>query len=102
VFALSVLLAIASRPVFAQTTPADRLKAIQAISRRGGSAMAATSATGDLNSRCRRRTCSPISTQLVSAFGDANPQYRGHLFYEKLPPGLLLKQMNAGGHYHVR
>ncbi len=34
---------------------------------------------------------------LVQAFGDANPAYRGHVFYETLPPGLLLKQMAAGG-----
>jgi ABC-type molybdate transport system substrate-binding protein len=35
--------------------------------------------------------------QLVHAFGDAHPQYRGRVFYETLPPGLLLKQMDAGG-----
>jgi ABC-type molybdate transport system substrate-binding protein len=34
---------------------------------------------------------------LVKAFGDAYPAYRGHVFYETLPPGLLLKQMAAGG-----
>jgi molybdate transport system substrate-binding protein len=34
---------------------------------------------------------------LVEAFGDAFPQYRGHVYYETLPPGLLLKQMDAGG-----
>lgn len=34
---------------------------------------------------------------LVRAFGDAYPQYRGRLYYETLPPGLLLKQMDAGG-----
>jgi molybdate transport system substrate-binding protein len=34
---------------------------------------------------------------LVQAFGDAFPQYRGHVYYETLPPGLLLKQMDAGG-----
>ena len=34
---------------------------------------------------------------MVKAFGDAYPQYRGHVFYETLPPGLLLKQMAAGG-----
>jgi molybdate transport system substrate-binding protein len=34
---------------------------------------------------------------LVRAFGDAFPQYRGHVYYETLPPGLLLKQMDAGG-----
>jgi molybdate transport system substrate-binding protein len=34
---------------------------------------------------------------LVQAFGDAFPQYRGRVYYETLPPGLLLKQMDAGG-----
>jgi ABC-type molybdate transport system substrate-binding protein len=34
---------------------------------------------------------------LVRAFGEAYPQYRGRVFYETLPPGLLLKQMDAGG-----
>jgi ABC-type molybdate transport system substrate-binding protein len=34
---------------------------------------------------------------LVQAFGEAFPQYRGHVYYETLPPGLLLKQMDAGG-----
>jgi molybdate transport system substrate-binding protein len=34
---------------------------------------------------------------MVKAFGDAHPQYREHVFYETLPPGLLLKQMEAGG-----
>jgi ABC-type molybdate transport system substrate-binding protein len=35
--------------------------------------------------------------QLVRNFEDAYPQYRGRVFYETLPPGLLLKQMDAGG-----
>ena len=35
--------------------------------------------------------------QAVEAFGRAHPRYRGHIFYETLPPGLLLKQMEAGG-----
>ncbi len=34
---------------------------------------------------------------LVRAFGAAYPAYRGRVFYETLPPGLLLKQMAAGG-----
>jgi ABC-type molybdate transport system substrate-binding protein len=34
---------------------------------------------------------------LVAAFGEAYPQYRGRVYYETLPPGLLLKQMDAGG-----
>ncbi len=35
--------------------------------------------------------------RLVQAFEDATPAYRGHIFFETLPPGLLLKQMAAGG-----
>jgi hypothetical protein len=35
--------------------------------------------------------------QAVEEFGRAHPRYRGHVFYETLPPGLLLKQMEAGG-----
>jgi hypothetical protein len=34
---------------------------------------------------------------VVRAFGEAFPAYRGRVFYETLPPGLLLKQMAAGG-----
>ncbi|MDE2516622.1 MAG: substrate-binding domain-containing protein [Rhodospirillales bacterium] len=34
---------------------------------------------------------------LVAAFGAAYPQYRGHVFYETLPPGILEQQMRAGG-----
>lgn len=34
---------------------------------------------------------------LVEAFGAAYPAYRGRVFYETLPPGLLLKQMTGGG-----
>lgn len=36
-------------------------------------------------------------TGLVQAFGDAYPTYRGHVFYETLPPGLLMKQLQGGG-----
>jgi ABC-type molybdate transport system substrate-binding protein len=34
---------------------------------------------------------------LVEAFGNAHPQYRDRVYFETLPPGLLLKQMEAGG-----
>ena len=34
---------------------------------------------------------------LVRAFGEATPEYRGRVFYETLPPGLLLKQLAARG-----
>jgi ABC-type molybdate transport system substrate-binding protein len=34
---------------------------------------------------------------LVETFGNAYPRYRGRVFFETLPPGLLLKQMEAGG-----
>ena len=30
--------------------------------------------------------------QAVEAFGRAYPRYRGHIFYETLPPGLLLSR----------
>jgi molybdate transport system substrate-binding protein len=35
--------------------------------------------------------------EMVRAFGAAYPVWRGRVFYETLPPGLLLKQMAAGG-----
>lgn len=34
---------------------------------------------------------------LVKAFEEAYPRYRGRIFYETLPPGMLLKQLDAGG-----
>jgi ABC-type molybdate transport system substrate-binding protein len=34
---------------------------------------------------------------IVRAFGEKYPAYRGHVYYETLPPGLLLKQLRAGG-----
>ena len=34
---------------------------------------------------------------LVKAFGEAYPAYRGKVFYETLPPGLLMKQLAEGG-----
>lgn len=34
---------------------------------------------------------------LVRAFGEAYPAYRGRVFYETLPPGLLMKQLAEGG-----
>ena len=34
---------------------------------------------------------------LVRAFGEAYPAYRGRVFYETLPPGLLMRQLEAGG-----
>jgi molybdate transport system substrate-binding protein len=119
-FALALLLTIASaeRRAFAQTTAADRLKAIEAIYppwRLGDG--------GDVADRGFEFTVPPADVladfhgsldnpglvlfasgnyffalgELVTAFGDTNPQYRGHVFYETLPPGLLLKQMDAGG-----
>jgi len=35
--------------------------------------------------------------EAVAKFGEVYPQYRGRVFFETLPPGLLLKQMDAGG-----
>lgn len=34
---------------------------------------------------------------LVEAFGRVHPDYRGRVFYETLPPGLLMKQLEGGG-----
>ena len=34
---------------------------------------------------------------LVKAFEQENPTYKGGLFWETIPPGLLVKQMKAGG-----
>ncbi len=34
---------------------------------------------------------------LVRAFEARQPEYKGHIFWETLPPGLLVKQMDAGG-----
>ena len=34
---------------------------------------------------------------LVKAFESEQPQYKGKLFWETIPPGLLVKQMEAGG-----
>lgn len=35
--------------------------------------------------------------QLVAGFGDAEPRYRDRVFWETLPPGLLVKQIEAHG-----
>jgi molybdate transport system substrate-binding protein len=34
---------------------------------------------------------------LVHAFEDAHPEYRGRLYWETIPPGLLVRQMQEGG-----
>ena len=34
---------------------------------------------------------------LVQAFETLHPEYKGRIFWETLPPGLLVKQMQAGG-----
>lgn len=34
---------------------------------------------------------------LVKAFESEHPEYKGKLFWETIPPGLLVKQMDAGG-----
>ena len=34
---------------------------------------------------------------LVKAFEDLHPEYKGHLYWETIPPGLLMKQIKAGG-----
>lgn len=120
-FTVSVLLMISlteQSSALAQTTPADRLKAIEAIYppwQRGRN--------NDAIQRGLEFTVPPADVladfhgsldhpelvlyasgnyffamgPLVKAFGDTYPQYRGRVFYETLPPGLLLKQMDAGG-----
>lgn len=35
--------------------------------------------------------------KLVDLFGEKHPQWRGKIFYETLPPGLLIKQLQNGG-----
>jgi ABC-type molybdate transport system substrate-binding protein len=117
---LSIMLtaSLADPSAFAQSTPADRLKAIEATyppwQRGDGS---------DVGDRGFEFTVPPADVLadfhgsldnpqlvlfasgnyffalglMVKAFGEAHPQYRGHVFYETLPPGLLLKQMEAGG-----
>jgi hypothetical protein len=34
---------------------------------------------------------------LVHTFEDGHPEYRGRIYYETIPPGLLVRQMKAGG-----
>ena len=34
---------------------------------------------------------------MVRVFGETYPEYRGRVFYETLPPGLLVQQLEAGG-----
>jgi molybdate transport system substrate-binding protein len=118
--AVLVLLTIASpeRPASAQATPADRLNAIEAIyppwKNGDGSDVADrgfefTVPPADVLADFHGSLDNPQLVlfasgnyffalgQLVTAFGEANPRYRGHVFYETLPPGLLLRQMDAGG-----
>lgn len=38
-----------------------------------------------------------VLPDLVAAFERRQPQLRGHIFYETLPPGILRKQLAAGG-----
>jgi molybdate transport system substrate-binding protein len=120
-FALCVLLTTLlaeQRAGLAQTTPADRLKAIEAIyppwqRGRNNDAMERglefTVPPADVLADFHGSLDHPelvlyasgnyffAMALLVKAFGEAYPQYRGRVFYETLPPGLLLKQMDAGG-----
>jgi molybdate transport system substrate-binding protein len=121
-FALAVLaagcLGIPARDAIAQTSAADRFKASEAIYppwQRGSN--------NDVGEHGFEFTVPPADSladfhgtldnpalvlyasgnyffamaPLVEAFGQAFPQYRGRVYYETLPPGLLLKQMAAGG-----
>jgi ABC-type molybdate transport system substrate-binding protein len=38
---------------------------------------------------------------LVQAFEENHPEYKGHVYWETLPPGLLSKQIEAGGRITV-
>jgi ABC-type molybdate transport system substrate-binding protein len=38
-----------------------------------------------------------VMAPLVQAFEAAHPEYKGRIFWETIPPGLLVKQMQAGG-----
>jgi molybdate transport system substrate-binding protein len=38
---------------------------------------------------------------LVQAFEAAHPEYKGRIYWETIPPGLLVKQMQAGGRITV-
>src|SRR5579864_2827316 len=120
-FAITVLLTIVfgeGSSAIAQTTPADRLKAIEAIYppwQHGKNndaidrGLEFTVPPADVLADFHGSLDQPelvlyasgnyffAMAPLVSAFGDAYPQYRGRVFYETLPPGLLLKQMDAGG-----
>jgi ABC-type molybdate transport system substrate-binding protein len=102
----------------AQTTPADRLKAVEAIyppwqDGRNSDAvergLVFTVPPADVLADFHGSLDNPqlvlfasgnyffAMGLLVKAFEEAHPQYRGRIFYETLPPGLLLKQMDAGG-----
>jgi ABC-type molybdate transport system substrate-binding protein len=119
-FALSLLMiSFAGQPAaLAQTSPADRLKALEAIYppwQRGRNndaiqrGLEFTVPPADVLADFHGSLDNPelvlyasgnyffAMGPLVAAFGDAWPQYRGRVFYETLPPGLLLKQMDAGG-----
>jgi ABC-type molybdate transport system substrate-binding protein len=109
---------LATRPALAQATPADRLKAVEAtyppwqhgdgsdVSDRGLEfTVPPADALADFHGSLDNPQLVLFASGnyffalglMVKAFGDAYPQYRGHVFYETLPPGLLLKQMEAGG-----
>jgi molybdate transport system substrate-binding protein len=120
--ALAALLAVfllgQSGTAVAQATPADRLKSIEAIYppwHRGDSSDTVdrgfefTVPPADVLADFHGSLDNPALVLYASgnyffalglavkAFGEAYPQYRGKVFYETLPPGLLLKQMDAGG-----
>jgi ABC-type molybdate transport system substrate-binding protein len=104
---------------FAQTTPADRLKTLEAlyppwqhgddgsdVTERGlVFSVPPVDVVADFHGSLDNPQLVLFASgnyffalgQLVHAFGEAHPQYLGRVFYETLPPGLLLKQMEAGG-----
>src|SRR5262249_20384759 len=113
-FALSIVLttSLAAQCAWAQAPPADRLKTVEGIYppwQRGDSS--------DVSDRGLEFTVAPADVLadfhgnldnpqlvlfasgnyffalglMVKAFGDAYPQYRGHVFSGTFPPALLLK-----------
>ena len=110
-FAITLLLTIAfgeGSNAIAQTTPADRLKAIEAIyppwqhgknndaiDRGFEFTVPPADVLADFHGSLNQPELVLYASgnyffamgPLVSAFGDSYPQYRGRVFYETLPPG---------------
>jgi Bacterial extracellular solute-binding protein len=114
---LAVFLGEQTVSAVAQTKPADRLKAIEFIYpqwrggrnndaiERGLESVPPADVLADFHGSLDHPELVLYASgnyffalgPLVKVFGEAHPQYSGRVFYETLPPGLLLKQMGAGG-----